>query len=65
MSYKVHKFDVGKEIDAIALEDFLNGLQGEVISIVPNIVPKFHMMGATAGYDFLLVVERSKENINL
>ena len=61
MSYKVHKFEVDKEINEMALERFLNELTGEVISIVPNITPKFHMMGATAGYDCLIIVEKLEE----
>ena len=31
-------------------EKVLNLLDREVISILPNIIPKFHMMGATAKY---------------
>jgi len=58
MTYKVHKFHIEKDIYEIALERYLNELQGEVISIIPNIVPKFHMMGATAGYDYLMIVEK-------
>lgn len=58
MSYKVHRFEVGKAIDEVALEQFLNSLRGEVISIVPNITPRFHMMGATARFDYLIVVEK-------
>ena len=58
MSYKVHRFEVGKRIDEMALERFLNELKGEIISIVPNIIPKFHMMGATARYDYLIIVEK-------
>ncbi len=61
MSYKVHRFEVGNEIDERKLEQFLNELTGEIISIVPNIVPKFHMMGATARYNYLVIVERIKE----
>ncbi len=61
MSYKVHKFKVDKGIDENILEIFLNSLQGDVISIVPNITPKFHMMGATAGYDCLIIVEKLKQ----
>ena len=60
MNYKVHKFKVGKEIDETTLEMFLNGIEGEIISIIPNIIPKFHMMGATAGYDYLLIIEKIK-----
>jgi hypothetical protein len=58
MTYKVHRFQIDKEIDEVDLEKYLNNLEGEVISIIPNIIPKFHMMGATAGYDYLLVVEK-------
>lgn len=61
MSYKVHRFKVDQGIDELALERYLNELTGEVISIVPNIIPKFHMMGATAGYDYLIIVERLSE----
>ncbi len=58
MNYTVHKFYVEKEIDVIALEQFLNNLRGEIVSIIPNIIPKFHMMGATAGYNFLVIIEK-------
>lgn len=61
MSYRVHKYQLGKEIDELDLERYLNELKGEVISIIPNIIPKFHMMGATAGYDYLLIVEKDVE----
>lgn len=58
--YKVHRFLVHKEIDQQALETFLNSLEGEVISIVPNIIPQFHMMGATAGYNYLVIVVKTE-----
>ncbi|SHJ64477.1 hypothetical protein SAMN02745751_03027 [Dethiosulfatibacter aminovorans DSM 17477] len=61
MIYRVHKFQVGKEIDELDLERYLNELKGEVVSIIPNIIPKFHMMGATAGYDCLLIIEKDTE----
>ena len=40
------------------LEQFLNNLEGEIISIVPNVRPTFRGMGATAKIDFLLIVEK-------
>lgn len=58
MTYKVHKYPLTKDIDEAALERFLNDLQGEVIAIVPNMVPKMHMMGATAGFNYLIIVEK-------
>ena len=61
MAYRVYKFEVGKEINGAELEKFLNLLDGEVISIVPNIVPTFHLMGATANYDYLLIVVKSDQ----
>ena len=60
MSYRVHRLEIGKRIDEFALERFLNELNGEVISIVPNIVPRFHLMGATARYDSLVIIEKIK-----
>lgn len=58
MQYKVHRLDV-KEGDAQKqLEDFLNLLRGEVISIVPFNSPIFMFMGATSQVKFFLVIEK-------
>lgn len=59
MFYKVHKFHVGKSIDEKALERFLNDISGEVISVFPNVVPKFQFMGAAAGFDTLIIIEKT------
>ena len=53
MKYKVHRFDLKMDTDRERLEDYLNGLEGDVISIVPNVKPTFQGMGATAKVDFL------------
>ena len=58
MKYKVHRFDLKMETDIDRLEQYLNGLEGEIVSIVPNIKPTFQGMGATAKVDFLLIVEK-------
>jgi len=58
MKYKVHRIEVKSANMQEKLEQFLNGLRGEVISVMPNIRPTFQPMGATAKVDFLLVVER-------
>ncbi|UCE00218.1 MAG: hypothetical protein JSV42_05710 [Chloroflexota bacterium] len=58
MKYKVHRFDLKMETDQERLEEFLNRLSGEVVSIVPNVKPTFQGMGATARIDFLLIVEK-------
>lgn len=60
MSYKVHKYPIDRTIDDLSLENFLNALDGEIISVFPNLVPKFHMMGATAGIDSLIIVEKRR-----
>jgi hypothetical protein len=46
--------------DQKSLEQFLNGLEGEVISIIPNVTPKFTPGGMGAVVDFLFIVEKMK-----
>lgn len=58
MKYKVHRLDVNKNNMQTELEQFLNRLNGEVISVLPNVRPTFQIMGATAKVDFLLIVEK-------
>ncbi len=61
MKYKVHRFDIKMDKDQARLEQFLNNLEGEVVSIVPNVKPTFQGMGATAKVDFLFIVEKLKK----
>ena len=58
MKYRVHQLEVKKESAQEKLENFLNQLEGEVLSIVPYVTPTFQGMGATAKVDFLLIVEK-------
>jgi hypothetical protein len=58
MKYKVHRFDLVMKRDKDKLEEFLNGLKGKIVSIIPNVRPTFQGMGATAKVDFLFVVEK-------
>ena len=58
MGYKVHRIDVESDNMQERLEQFLNSLNGEVISIFPDIRPTFQGMGATAKIDFLQIVEK-------
>lgn len=60
MKYKVHRFEIKMERDQAQLEQFLNDLRGEVVSIIPNVRPTFQLMGATAKIDFLFIVEKIK-----
>ena len=60
MKYRVHQLEVDKDTAQDKLERFLNRLDGEVLSVVPYVVPKFKGMGATAQIDFLLIVEKTE-----
>lgn len=61
MAYRVHQFDINMDTDASKLEAFLNGLAGEVVSIIPNIrrTTLAQIYGVTRKIDFLLIVERA------
>jgi hypothetical protein len=39
MKYKVHRFNLSMTRDEDKLESFLNNLEGEVVSMIPNITP--------------------------
>ena len=60
MKYRVHRLEVKKDSAEEKLERFLNRLEGEVLSVLPYITPKFKGMGATAEVEFLLIVEKVK-----
>lgn len=59
MSYQVHKLEVKKDSAQEKLEQFLNTLKGEVLSVVPYVTPTFQLMGATSKVDFLLIIEKT------
>jgi len=58
--YRVHRLEVKGEDIYNNLERFLNDLEGEVVSIIPNIkkssLPQIY--GVTAKVDFLMIVEK-------
>lgn len=51
--YRVHRFDTGMSVDRDDLERALNGIAGEIVAIVPNV-----MQFPFARVNYLLVVER-------
>ncbi|MGD2253929.1 MAG: hypothetical protein PVF70_13525 [Anaerolineales bacterium] len=53
MKYRVHRFDIKMTRDQSRLEQFLNGLAGDIVAIIPNVTP----FPATF-VDFLLIVEK-------
>jgi len=59
MRYIVHRFEINMEEDQDELEEFLNSLKGEVVSIFPNIAKSSlsQIYGAAQKVDFLFIVE--------
>ena len=57
MKYRVHRFDLRMTGDQGRLEQFLNGLEGEVVAIFPNITISFLWIHKV---DFVLIVEKVK-----
>ena len=58
MRYRVHRLEVKKDTAQEKLELFLSQQKGEVLAIIPYVVPAFQLTGATSKVDFLLIVER-------
>lgn len=56
MRYKIHRFPIKMTKDQDRLQEFLNNLRGEVVSVIPNISPvplTWH-----ARINFLLIIEK-------
>jgi len=53
MKYRVHRFSFKMDSEYDQLEQFLNSLKGEIVTIIPNVTwfPKTQV-------DFVLVVEK-------
>lgn len=62
MKYRVHRVDVKTDTMQEKLENYINNLDGDIISVIPNVRPTFQIIGATAKIDYILVVE--KLNVN-
>ena len=60
MKYKVHRFEINMAQDQGRIEQFLNNLKGEVVSIVPNVAKTsfLQIYGVTRKIDFLLIIEK-------
>ena len=60
MKYKLHRFDIHMESDQSRLEDYLNSLKGEVVSIIPNHrnMSLAQIYGVTRKIDFLYIIEK-------
>ncbi len=62
MKYRVHRLEIKMDKGQSELEQFLNTLEGEIVSIIPNIAKTsiFQIYGLTRKIDFLLIVEKIK-----
>lgn len=58
MKYRVHRIEVKKDNLQEKLEQFLNKLDGEVMSVIPNVTQYFLCYGAKI--DYILIVEKVK-----
>ena len=58
MKYKVHRLEVKPDTMQEKLEQFINKLDGEIVSILPDIRPTMMFLGGSAKVDFLLIVEK-------
>ena len=59
-SLDYEQLEVKKNTVQEKLEDFLNRLDGEVVSVIPYITPTLQGMGATSKVSSLLIVEKVK-----
>jgi hypothetical protein len=55
MKYKVHRLEVKHDTMQEKLEQFINKLDGEVISVLPDIRPTMMFLGGSAKVDLLIV----------
>lgn len=60
MKYRVHRMDIDLEKDQAKLEQFLNDLKGEVVSIIPHIAKTTlaQIYGVTRKVNFILIIEK-------
>ncbi len=58
MKYRVHRLDLDMNKDQSKLEQYLNNLDGEVVSVIPSVEPKFTPGGMGAKVNFLLIIEK-------
>lgn len=61
MAYTVHRLDIDIDEEHEKLEEFLNSLDGEVVSVIPHIrsLSLFQIYGASRRTDFVLIIEKT------
>ena len=56
--YRVHRFDVVMRTDQAMFEQFLNSLEGEVVSVIPSVSPSWTFGGIGARTYYFWVIEK-------
>jgi len=56
MAYRVHRLDIRLRSDQSRLEQFLNGLEGDVVAVIPNVITRAFWLTKV---DFVLVIEKT------
>ena len=56
--YRVHRFEIRMSSDQVRLEDYLNKIEGEIISVISNVKSRFTFGGFVDYVNFLYIIER-------
>jgi hypothetical protein len=59
--YRVHRIDIRMRSDQARFEQFLNSLEGEVVSVIPNVSPSWTFGGMGARVHYFWVIEKVKQ----
>ena len=59
--YRVHRVEIRMKRDQARFEQFLNSLEGEVVSVIPKVSPSWTFGGMGAGVHYLWVIEKLKQ----
>lgn len=61
MKYKVYRFDIQMEKDQFRLEEFLNKVEGEIVSIIPNNrnISLMQIYGLSRKIDFIFIIVKT------
>jgi hypothetical protein len=61
--YRVHRVDVRMSRDQARFEQFLNELEGEVVSVIPSVSPSWTFGGMGAKVHYFWVIEKVKQDL--
>ena len=59
--YRVHRVDIRMRSDQDRFEQFLNSLEGEVVSVIPSVSPSWTFGGMGARVHYFWVIEKVKQ----